>query len=77
MTFTIAGTGSLQATAQFLYQIETGTLPVRIKDMQLGSANDMGNDMSLQLGLSALYVNGQAEHSQPQKNAGGKNEQDG
>ena len=77
MTFTIAGTGSLQATAQFLYQVETGALPIKIKDMQLGSANEMGNDMSIQLGLSALYVNGQDAHSEPDKNAGGKNEQDG
>lgn len=71
MTFTIAGTGSLEATGQFLWQIETAALPVRIKDIQLGSANEAGNEMSLQLLLSSLYVSDQ------DREPGGKNDQNG
>jgi hypothetical protein len=71
MTFTIAGTGSLKATGEFLWQVETAALPVRIKDIQLGSANETGNNMSLQLLLSALYVGDQDGDS------GGKDDQKG
>jgi len=71
MTFTIAGTGSLEAAREFLWQVETAALPVRIKDIQLGSANETGNNMSLQLLLSALYVGDRDEDS------GGKDEQKG
>jgi Tfp pilus assembly protein PilO len=56
ITFTVAGKGSLQATAQFLWNVEKSLLPIKINDLQLGSANESGNDMSLQLRLSALYV---------------------
>ena len=71
MTFTIAGTGSLEATGEFLWQVETAALAVRIKDIQLGSANEIGNNMSLQLLLSALYVGDQSGDS------GGKDDQEG
>jgi len=71
MTFTIAGTGSLEATGEFLWQVETAALAVRIKDIQLGSANEIGNNMSLQLLLSALYVGDESADS------GGKDDQEG
>lgn len=71
MTFTIAGTGSLEAAGEFLWQVETAALPVRIKDIQLGSANETGNNMSLQLLLSALYVGDQGADS------GGKDDKEG
>jgi len=56
MTVSVAGTGSLQAAARFMWNVEHAAIPVKIKDMQLGSANDTGNDMSLQLRLSTLYI---------------------
>ena len=59
MIFTVAGRGSLESVARFLWQIETAALPVKIKDMQLGSSSEAGDSMSLQLHLSALYLGGQ------------------
>jgi len=56
MIFTVAGKGSLDSVARFLWQIETAALPVKIKDMQLGSSSESGDSMSLQLHLSALYL---------------------
>ncbi len=56
MTISVAGTGSLQAASRFLWNVEHAGIPVKIKDMQLGSANDMGGEMSLQLQLSTLYI---------------------
>lgn len=71
MTFSVAGTGSLQGAARFLWHVERASLPVKIKDMQLGSANEQGDRMSLQLQLSALYVGSQDVQS------GDKHDQDG
>jgi len=56
MTISVAGTGSLQAASRFLWNVEHAAIPIKVKDMQLGSANDTGNEMSLQLQLSTLYV---------------------
>jgi len=56
MIFTVAGKGTLDSVARFLWQIETAALPVKIKDMQLGSSSELGDSMSLQLHLSALYL---------------------
>lgn len=64
MTFTVAGRGSLYAVAQFLWHVETASLPIKVKDMQLGSTSEAGDSMSLQLRLSALYLGAKAKPSE-------------
>ncbi len=64
MIFTVAGKGSLDSVARFLWQIETAALPVKIKDMQLGSSSESGDRMSLQLHLSALYLGTQKKQAE-------------
>jgi Tfp pilus assembly protein PilO len=54
ITFAVAGTGSLESVAQFLWEVETTPLPIKVKDMQLGSSNESGQSMSVQLHLSAI-----------------------
>lgn len=69
MIFAVTGRGSLESIAYFLWQIETAALPVKIKDMQLGSSSEAGDSMSLQLHLSALYLGDRkksAETGQPE-----------
>ncbi len=69
MIFTVAGRGRLESVARFLWQIETAALPVKIKDMQLGSSSEAGDSMSVQLHLSALYLGAQkkqVETGQPE-----------
>ncbi len=56
MTFMVAGKGRLDAVARFLYKVETAEMPIKVKDMQLGSAGESGDSISLQLTLSALYL---------------------
>jgi Tfp pilus assembly protein PilO len=56
IVFTVAGKGSLDAVAWFLYQVETAELPLKVKYMQLGSTSEAGDSMSLELRLSTLYV---------------------
>jgi hypothetical protein len=53
--FVIAGKGSLDAVTWFLYQVETSDLPIKVKQMQLGSTSEAGDSMSLELRVSALY----------------------
>ncbi len=56
ITFVVAGRGGLDAVASFLYKVETSELPVKVTDMQLGSAGESGDSMSLQLRISAMYM---------------------
>ncbi|MHC4646414.1 MAG: hypothetical protein ACYTBJ_13015 [Planctomycetota bacterium] len=63
MTFSVASRGTLEAATRFLWLVEKASLPVAIKDMQLGSANESGGEMSLQLRLSALYIGDQGPES--------------
>jgi Tfp pilus assembly protein PilO len=74
MIFTVAGRGTLESVARFLWQIETATLPVKIKDMQLGSSSESGDSMSLQLHLSALYLGAQQREADAGKSEA-KNEE--
>jgi Tfp pilus assembly protein PilO len=64
MTFVVAGRGRLDAVARFLYDVETAEMPIKVKDMQLGSSGESGDSMSLQLTLSALYLGAAPTSSQ-------------
>ena len=55
ITFLVTGTGSMSALGEFLWQVEATSLPLRIKDLQIGSRRESGNDMSVQLRVSAIY----------------------
>ncbi|MBM4027390.1 MAG: hypothetical protein FJ280_18585 [Planctomycetes bacterium] len=56
IVFVVAGKGPLDALAWFLYQVETSDLPLKVKSMQIGSASEAGDSMSLELRLSTLYL---------------------
>jgi Tfp pilus assembly protein PilO len=56
MIFTVAGRGTLESVARFLWQIETAALPVKVKSIQLGSVSESEGTMSLQLQLSVLHL---------------------
>ncbi len=63
IVFVVAGKGSLGAVAQFLYHVESSDLPIKVKYMQLGSASEAGESMSLELRVSALYLAGDEKSS--------------
>jgi len=69
MTFVVAGTGTLEAVSRFLWQIETASMPVKVMDMQVGSSNETGQSMSLQLRLSAICLGSEKEPSQNEQQA--------
>jgi Tfp pilus assembly protein PilO len=55
ISFQAAGIGSMNAVARFLWRLETAKVPVRVKDLQLGSRKEGTDDLTLQLRLSTLY----------------------
>jgi len=74
--FVVAGKGSLDAVAWFLYQVETSDLPIKVKHLQLGSTSEAGDNMSLELRISALYLAADEKSSPPTRSgAAGKQPQ--
>ena len=67
MTFVVAGTGTLESVSRFLWQIETTPIPLKVMDMQVGSTNETGQSMSLQLRLSALCLGSEQKASQSEQ----------
>lgn len=61
IAFMVAGTGTMSSVGQFLLRVETASLPIKIKDFQLGSRKEDADDLSLQLRLSALYLASEAQ----------------
>ena len=53
-----AGTGSMNAVSRFLWRVETAGIPLRVKEMQLGSRKEGADDLTVQLRLSTIYAPG-------------------
>jgi hypothetical protein len=66
-TFRVTGTGSMKAVSRFLWRIQTAKLPVRITDLTLTPKKEGTDDLSLDLGLSTLYLS-----NEPEKAAAGQ-----
>lgn len=63
LIFTVDGRGSLASVARFLYEIETSAVPVKVREIQLGTGgNDAGASLTYTLRLSILYI---SEESTP------------
>jgi hypothetical protein len=54
--FLVSASGDMRAVTRFLWDIETSSLPLRIKALQLGGADETASQMSLQLTLSSIYL---------------------
>jgi hypothetical protein len=57
--FVLSATGSMQSVTQFLWSLETATIPLKIKSYQLGSKNEMAQAMTIQVVLSTVYIKDQ------------------
>jgi hypothetical protein len=55
MRWMFSGTGTLEAAASFIWEIERSEMPVKITSMTLGSTSDTGEQVSVTLGVSAVY----------------------
>lgn len=56
IVFTIAGKGDMASIGEFVWLIEQTSMPVRINSLTLGSTNASGQDLTLALKLSLLYL---------------------
>ncbi len=56
IVFQAAATGPMSAVSRFLWLVETTSIPLRIKEMQLGSRREGTDLLSLQLRVSTLYL---------------------
>jgi hypothetical protein len=45
----------MYAVSRFLWRVETAKVPIRVKEMQLGSRKEGADDLTLTLRLSTLY----------------------
>jgi Tfp pilus assembly protein PilO len=54
--FMVSGTGSMAAVTQFLWEIETASLPLKIKSLQVGAADENASQMTVQFKLSSIYL---------------------
>ncbi len=54
--FTVSGIGDMESICRFLLDIETANVPLKIKTLQLGSRDEDGKEMSVQLKLSSIYI---------------------
>jgi Tfp pilus assembly protein PilO len=58
INFQATGTGSMNAVSRFLWRVETAGIPIRVKELQLGSRKEGTDDLTLQLRLSTIYQAG-------------------
>ena len=61
ITFHAAGTGPMRSVAQFLWRLETASLLLKVKELQLDSRREGADDLSLQLRISVLYLPSEPE----------------
>ena len=54
--FVLSGTGSMRSVTQFLWSLETATIPLKIKSYQLGAKNETAQVMTVQIELSTVYL---------------------
>ncbi len=68
-----SGTGSMRAASRFLWHVETTDLPLRIRELQIGSRKEGTDELSVQLKASTLYLgtNGDAAPQVAQADDGG------
>jgi hypothetical protein len=55
ITFQAIGTGTMAAVDKFLDRLKTAKIPIRIRDLQVGSVKEGADDYTLQVRLSTLY----------------------
>ena len=63
VTIRTSGNGTMSQIGRFLYALNESKVPVRVSDLQITSQKDGADDLSVQLGISTIYL-----QPEPQKN---------
>lgn len=56
ITIRATATGTMEQVTRFLYAVQTANIPIRISDIQLVSRSEGTDELSLQIGLSTIYL---------------------
>ena len=54
--FTFSGTGTISAVTGFLWDIESVSMPLRIKSLGLGAGDEYASKMSVQIKMSSICI---------------------
>lgn len=54
--FRATGAGGMAQISRFLWNLQNSDIPVRITDLQIGSRKDGTDELTLQLGMTTLYL---------------------
>jgi hypothetical protein len=65
ISYRATATGTMRQVGEFLWKIQTATVPVRIADIQVNSRKDGTDDLSVQIGIATIYL------PPPDTNSGG------
>jgi Tfp pilus assembly protein PilO len=56
LEFIVSGMGSMNSVTNFLWDIETSKMPLKVKTFQLGSNDENAYQMAVQIKLSSIYI---------------------
>lgn len=56
ITYRATATGSMRQVGEFLWRIQTASIPVRITDISMNSRKDGTDDLAVQLGIATVYL---------------------
>ena len=59
--FLLSGTGTMNSVTGFMRDMETASIPLKVKTMQLGAADETGSPMTIQLKMSSIYCEQKTE----------------
>ena len=61
LTIRATGTGTMKQIVAFLARVQAASVPVRIIDLQITSKKEGTDDLSIQMGISTIYLAGEPE----------------
>jgi len=56
ITFRANATGNMAAVSRFMWEVQTSKVPVRVTDLSITTRRDGMDDLTLDLGISTLYL---------------------
>lgn len=65
VVFRVSANGSMNAISRFVYEVETANIPVCVDNLQISGNDKKKDELSLQMGVSALYRKTQKAEAKP------------
>jgi hypothetical protein len=71
LTARFTGSGSMRQVGQFLWQVQTSGIPVRISDMSVSTRKENTDDLELALGISTIFLSPEGAKDNPDRSIAG------